>query len=354
MRIALVHDFLMQDGGAERVLQSLMRLFPDAPVFTLLHNRKLHRLSDVQTSFLQQFPWPKSLYTWLLAFMPAAIEHLPLRDYDVILSSCSSFAKGVIPHEGARHICYCHTPPRFLWLESRAYLQQQKQNYLARAIAPFTLSRLRQWDQCAAGRVDEFIANSATVQQRIARTYRRPSTVIHPPVSVERFSLSSAPKTYWLAGGRMVGYKRLDLAIAAANRIKAPLKVFGEGPLRAHLENQAGPTVEFLGRVSQEEQANLFADCIAYLHPQEEDFGITAVETMASGRPIIAYGKGGAMETIAPNESGILIEEQSWEALVDAMIRLPKMPWNNQAIRAKAEQYSEAVFHEKIRRLVGV
>jgi glycosyltransferase involved in cell wall biosynthesis len=354
MRIAIVHDFLMQQGGAEGVLFSLRRAFPQAEVFTLMRQKRFDHAGDVHTSFLQWLPVPRALYTWLLPLMPSAVEHLDLRGFDLVISSCSSFAKGVLIDVGARHVCYCHTPPRFLWQGSHEYGAAQGYPLLARLFLPPLLSRLRLWDQLAATRVHTFIANSATVEQRIAHVYHAPCQVVHPPLARDDFAVSDTPKTFWLAGGRMVGYKRIDLAIEAANRLRAPLVVFGDGPLRTHLERLAGPTVRFVGRVSRQEQAKLLAECIAYLHPQEEDFGITALEAMASGRPVLAYGKGGATETVEHGKNGLLFPEQSWEGLVNAMLQAAKTPWDPRSIRASTERFSEERFVAEMRAAVGM
>jgi glycosyltransferase involved in cell wall biosynthesis len=221
-----------------------------------------------------------------------------------------------------------------------------------KALLPPLLSSLRVWDRHAADRVDHFLANSETVAERIEKYYDRESDVMHPPVDVSRFSLSDAPKTYFLAGGRLVPYKRFDLIVEAANKTGIPVKIFGTGPAEAALKAKAKPNVEFLGRVSAEEQARLYANAKAYLHPQEEDFGITAVESMAAGRPVIAYGKGGAAETVVPGVTGQFLTEQSWEELADHLIRFDDAAYNAAAIRAHAERFATDAFKQRLKQYV--
>ncbi|MEK7094976.1 MAG: glycosyltransferase [Patescibacteria group bacterium] len=353
MKLALVHDYLVQDGGSEQVLRVLSSLYPDTPIFTLFHDKnKFNDLHNVRTSFLQSIPGAMKRYEWFLPLMPAAIEHLPLKPFDMVVSSSSTFAKGVLVPPHAFHICYCHTPTRFLWLDAHEYLDEMRHSWPVRKLLPIYLSRLRQWDRLAADRVDLFVANSEAVRERIRRYYRKDAIVVHPPVDTDRFSISHAPKTYYLAGGRFVGYKRIDIAIDAANRLKLPLKVFGDGPLRDRLKDIAGDTVEFVGRVENNEQARLFADCIAYIAPQEEDFGITAVESMASGRPVISFSHGGAKETVKSGITGVLFNEQNWESLADAIINFDESRFDPAVIRAHTEQFSRVRFENEMLRII--
>jgi glycosyltransferase involved in cell wall biosynthesis len=356
MRVALVHDHLVQDGGAERVLQALQDLYPQAPTFTLFHDRAvanpvfLNR--DIRTSFLQKIPFGVKHYQWFLPLMPAAVERLDLRDYDVVISSSSGFSKGVITRPDTLHICYCHTPTRYLWSDTHTYLAELKRGPLVKAAIHSILPGLRQWDRAAADRVDLFIANSKTVANRIQKYYRRESDIIYPPVDLSSTAIASGPGSYYLIGGRVVSYKRFDLAVETFSRLKIPLKVFGTGPILSALQRRAAPNVEFLGRVSDAEKAELYRNCIAFLHPQEEDFGITAIEAMAAGRPVIAYPKGGASETIVPFITGEFIDEQSWESLGDTVLRFKPENYNPQTIRRHAEQFATNKFQEKIRAYV--
>jgi len=350
-KIALIHDHLVQDGGAEQVLKALNEIYPQAPIFTLVLDRKNTNKhfadKDIRTSFLQRFPLGVSRYQWWLSLMPAATEHQNLMDYDLVISSASSFAKGVITKPGALHICYCHTPTRYLWNDSHNYLKELKVHKLVKKTLPLILNKLRTWDCLAANRVDHFIANSQTVAERIKKYYGRDSTVIHPPVDLDKFSISSQPKKYYLAGGRLVPYKKIDLVVKAFSRLEIPLKVFGVGPELKRLKKMAKKNVEFLERVSDQRRAELYRDCIAYINPQEEDFGITAVEAMASGRPVIAYRKGGATETIIDGVTGEFFDEQIWEELADRVVRFKDI-YNPLAIRAHAEQFSVDNFKRKI------
>lgn len=351
-KIALIHDHLVQCGGAEQVLKALSEIKPEAPIFTIVSDKKTaeYYFGDrkIQTSFVQRMPFGVRLYQWWLPLMSAAVENLNLSAYDTVISSASSFAKGVLTKPGATHICYCHTPTRYLWSDSHNYLKELKVNWLIKKILPLTLRDLRLWDRLAAERVDYFIANSKTVQARINKYYNRDSVVIYPPVETARFSISSAPKKYFLAGGRLVPYKRIDLAVKACSRLNAPLIVFGSGPEEKYLKKIAKENVIFLGKISDAHKARLFSNCIAYINPQEEDFGITAIEAMASGRPVIAYKKGGALETIKAGETGEFFEEQIWEDLADKLMRFDHTRYHPEAIRAHALSFDTAVFKRRM------
>ena len=357
MKIALVHDHLVQDGGAEKVLLALQDVFPNAPTFTLLYDPK--RVSaefagkDIRTSFLQRLPFGLKKYQWLLPFMPAATESYDLSEFDVVISSSSAFAKGVITRPGAIHLCYCHTPTRYLWSDTHSYVQELRAPKLLKLGLPMLLNRLRVWDRLSAERVDRFVANSETVAERIRKYYGRGSEVIHPPVETGKFSVAEGPGAYFLAGGRLVSYKRFDLVIQAFNRLGLPLKIFGDGPLAAQYRKQARPNIEFTGKVTDEEKAALYRGAIAFIHPQEEDFGITALESMASGRPVIAYRKGGAVETVVEGVTGAFFDDQEWEDLATAVIRFDAASFDPQAIRERAEAFDIAVFKRKMAVLVS-
>lgn len=352
MRIALVHDHLTQSGGAERVLEAMQAIWPNAPTFTLLYDTQKmqqqfgHR--DIRPSFLQKLPLALKKPRWYLPLMTTATESYDLSDFDVIISSSSAFSKGVIPPSEAIHICYCHTPTRYLWSDTHSYVEELSLPKPLKKLLPPLLSRLRTWDRLAAERVDHFVANSDTVSRRIDRYYRKPSNVIHPPVDTEKFQLSNRPKEYFLIGGRLVSYKRYDLVVDAFTKLGLPLKVFGTGPIEKELRRRAGSNVEFLGRVSDEQRAHLFANAIAFLHPQEEDFGITPVESMAAGRPVIAYKKGGAIETVIDGKTGVLFDLQSVEAIADTVLTFNEADFNPNEIRAHAEKFSVAVFRKQL------
>jgi|SRR3989339_1275303 len=355
MKIALVHDFLIQAGGAEKTLEVFQEIWPKAPTYTLFFDpKKLPTFSgrDIRTSFLQRLPLALEKYQWYIMLMPTATEHYDLSEFDLVLSSTSAFAKGIITKPGAIHICYCHTPTRFLWSDTHSYIQELRVPTFVKAILPPLLSRLRSWDQQAADRVDVFIANSKTVQERIKKYYHRDSHVIYPPVETQNFHLSNAPKTYFLTGGRLVPYKRYDLVVEAANKTGIPLKIFGDGPVEADLRKMAKSNIEFCGRVSEKQKAELYANAKAFIHPQEEDFGITAVESMASGRPVIAYKKGGATETVVEGLSGEFLESQTWEELADHMIRFDEHRYDSVKIKHHADQFSHKRFVEELKTFV--
>jgi glycosyltransferase involved in cell wall biosynthesis len=356
MKVALVHDYFTQDGGAERVALALHDIWPDAPMFTLLYDRRTwgRRLGgDVRTSSLDRLPLAHSRYRWMMPLMPAATESLDLRGYDLVVSSTSAFAKGVIVDPGTTHVCYCHTPTRYLWNDRHEY-SDTGAPAIARPVLPFALSRLRSWDAHAAKRVDTFVANSATVAARIRRYYGRDAEVVHPPVDTALFgSMPRRDQGYFLAGGRLVPYKRIDLVVAAANSLGAPVKIFGDGPELQRLRAAAWPNVQFVGQVDDATKAELYAGATAYLHPQEEDFGITAVEAMAAGCPVIAYRAGGAEETVIEGVTGTFIARQDWRALAKAMREFRPEQFVAERIRAHAARFGEETFRTHVRAAVG-
>ncbi len=357
MKVALVHDHLVQDGGAEKVLLALQEIFPNAPTFTLLYDpsrvSKAFAGKDIRTSFLQKLPFGLRKYQWFLPLMPAATESHDLSAFDVVISSSSAFAKGVITKPGTLHICYCHTPTRYLWSDTHSYVQELNANRLTKALLPILLNRLRVWDRLSSDRVDRFIANSKTVAERIRKYYDRDSEIIYPPVETEKFSISEKPGAYFLAGGRLVSYKRFDLIIQAFNRLGLPLKIFGDGPLAGEYRTSARPNIEFVGKVSDAEKAELYRNASAFIHPQEEDFGITALESMAAGRPVIAYGKGGALETVVPGVTGEFFVDQEWEDLAATIIRFDPSAYDAKAIRAHAEAFDVKIFKRRIAAFVS-
>ncbi|OGH84375.1 MAG: hypothetical protein A2261_00735 [Candidatus Magasanikbacteria bacterium RIFOXYA2_FULL_44_8] len=355
MRIALVHDYLSQNGGAERVLKAMHEIWPEAPIFVLFHDpKKIDYIptDKIRESFLAKFPGIHQLYQWYLPWMPIATERHDLHDYDIVISSSSAFAKGIITPPQTLHISYCHTPPRFLWADTHQYVADLKYNFLIKSFLPGLIHRMRLWDSSSANRVDHFLANSRTVAQRIQKYYRRPSDVIYPPVDTHQFTPQKNIGDFYLAGGRLVPYKRLDMIIETFNRLQWPLKIFGVGPEMARLKKYARPNIEFLGQISEHEKADLMAQTRGYLNPQIEDCGITAIEAMAAGRPVIAFAEGGATETIIPNETGVYFYGQTWEKLLDTLLHFDHTAWDSDKIRAHAQKYNVDHFKQNLQQFV--
>jgi glycosyltransferase involved in cell wall biosynthesis len=361
MKVALVHDHLAQDGGAEKVLKVFSDMFVEAPIYTLLYEKsqvnKYFQDRKIETSIIQKLPGGVKHYQWYLTFMPMAVEFFDLRPYDLIISDTSSFAKGVITLPDSLHICYCHTPTRYLWSDTHQYINELKYNKWLKKIISLVLNRLRVWDLAAASRVDLFIANSKTVQKRIQKYYRRDSVVIYPPVETHKFqikdlSAKAAAERYFLAGCRLAPYKRIDIVIEAFKQLGPDyrLKIFGDGVDLKRLQKIAAlaANIEFLGRVSEEAKADLFAGAEAFINPQEEDFGITVVESMAAGRPVIAYQKGGATETVIEGKTGLFFSEQTAGAIFEAVKKYQSVDFNPAEIRRQAEQFSVANFKRQI------
>lgn len=355
MKIALIHDHLAQDGGAEKVLQAFQEIWPDAPTYVIVHNpeqaNEVFRGKDIRTSFLQHWPMGVKRYQWYFPLMPSAVESYDLMDYDVVLSSTASYAKGVITRPDTLHICYCHTPTRYLWSDTHTYVQELHASRLLKWFLPFFLTNVRVWDKAAADRVDQFIANSKLVQGRITKYYKTESTVIYPPVELDRFSIGE-PQDYYLAGGRLVPYKRFDLIIDAFKRLGRKLVIYGDGPELRNLQKQASDNVTLVGRVTDEELAKLYQGALAFINPQIEDFGITMVEAMAAGRPIIAYRAGGAEEIIIEGETGEFFDHQTWEDLADVVVRFKPESYSPEKIRQRAEEFSLTRFKHLMKEYV--
>lgn len=354
MRVALVHDYLNQYGGAERVLEALHELFPTAPIYTSIFDPTampaVYRQWDIRTSFMQRLPAWRTQFRRYVALYPTAFERFDLSSYDLIISSSSAFAKGIIPRPGALHICYCHTPMRFAW-RTDDYVAREQINGLQAKLLPFLLNYLRIWDTVSANRVDLFVANSREVAGRIARYYRRTAMVIPPPVDLPSYA-PRQPEEFYLAGGRLIPYKRLELAIEAFNHLRLPLKIFGDGRDRARLERMAGPNIEFLGWVDEATRLDLFARCRAFIFPGEEDFGITPLEVLAMGRPVIAYAAGGALETLIDGVTGRFFYQPTAAALA-AAVALSRTDYIDPLVlRRHAEQFSRPRFLTAMRNLI--
>lgn len=355
MKIALVHDYLAQDGGAERVLRAFHELWPEAPIFVLFANPGAvegFADADIRESFIRWLPFGRTKFQWYLPLMPLATERHNLHEFDVVLSSTSAFAKGVLTRPDTVHISYCHTPTRYLWTDTHEYIADLPYNPFVKALLPRLIHRLRMWDQMSVDRVDHFIANSGTVHARIQKYYRRDSDIIYPPVAFEQFSIAEKIGDYFVTGGRLVPYKKFDLLIKVFNRLGWKLKIYGSGPALADLQKMAKPNIEFVGRVTDAEKAVLLRGAKAFLHPQVEDFGITPLEAMACGRPVIAYGVGGATETVIPGKTGVLFHDQSWETVYQVLQEFDAEAWDSQAIRDWAERFSTERFKTRIKQYI--
>ena len=350
MKLALIHEYLNQYGGAERVLQLLHARWLDAPIYTMLYDRfatgGVFEEADIRTSFLQRFPGSLRWHHAYTPLMPMAVEGFDVSAFDTALSVSASFAKGIITKPGTRHVSYCLTPPRFLWDDSQRFVQRFGLPPILRTASPLLLTYLRVWDRQAADRVNQFIAISQYVRERIQKYYDRDASVIYPPVDASLFRPAEPGRVgdYFLAVGRLVAYKRFDLAIEAANRLGFELRIVGTGVESGSLKQMAGPTVRFLGQVRDEELVQLYAQARAVIFPQEEDFGIVPLEAMASGRPVIAYGRGGATETVLDERTGLLFPEQTSESLGDALDRFDRMDFDPIMCRKQALRFDTPRF----------
>ncbi|HUT16638.1 MAG TPA: glycosyltransferase [Anaerolineae bacterium] len=350
MRVAIVCSWLNQYGGAERVLEAVHAMYPEAPVYTSLFYPgalpAAYRDWDVRTSFLNRLPLVRRHHQWLLPFYPYAFEQFDFADYDLVLSVTSAFAHGIVTHPKTLHICYCLTPARFLW-DYHTYVAREGFGRLVRCFLPLFLRNLRLWDRVAADRVDHFLAISKAVQQRVHKHYGRDAEIIYPPVNVERFQLCRQRGDYFLIISRLVPYKRVDLAVKAFSQLGLPLWIVGDGRDRRALEAMAAPNVRFLGRASDEDIERYLGECRAFVFPGEEDFGIAPLEAQAAGRPVIAYAAGGALETVVEGRTGLFFREQTPEALAEVMACFRDDDFDPQAIRKHAVRFGRKGFERR-------
>jgi glycosyltransferase involved in cell wall biosynthesis len=352
LRVALVHDYLFQMGGAERVLLALHTLFPSAPIFTSLVvpdalTPELRRL-DLRPSFMQRLPGATRHPRAFLPLYPRAMESLDLRGYDLVISDSSAFAKGAIAPPGVPHLCYCHTPMRWVW-RCDATTGVERLPRIARLALPPVLAALRRWDVASSDRVTQFIANSPAVADRIHMAYGRVAEVIPPPVDVTRFTVAQERGDAFVILSRLVPYKRLDLAVQACTRLGMPLRVIGAGRDEARLRALAGPSVTFLGALPDRAIQDELRRGRALLFPGEEDFGIAPVEAMACGRPVIAYAAGGALATVIPGVTGSFFHTQTTESLMAALASFQDADFDPSVIRRHAEAFDTPRFHHRFR-----
>ncbi|MFN0071716.1 MAG: glycosyltransferase [Chloroflexota bacterium] len=355
MRVALVHDYLNQYGGAERVLEVMHDLFPQAPIFTSIFDPQAmppsYATMDIRTSFMQRLPGVMSRHQSYLPFYPLVFENFDLSGYDVVISNSSAWAKSVITDPESLHICYCLTPMRWAW-RYHDYVNRERLGGLARIALPPVMNYLRVWDVAAANRVDAFVAISRAVADRIRKFYRRDASILYPPVDTEAFHPTGTSDNFFLVASRLIPYKRVDLVVEAFNQLGLPLKIVGDGRDRADLQSRAQNNIEFMGRVPDAELRELYARCRGFIFPGEEDFGIAPVEAQACGRPVVAYAAGGALDTVIDGTTGTYFHRQDPTALAQAVRRLDEISWDSQVIRTNAERFSLSTFRTKLSDLV--
>jgi glycosyltransferase involved in cell wall biosynthesis len=351
LKVAIVHDWLNQVGGAEEVLEVLHQLFPQAPIYTSIYAPKAmppaYRSWDIRTSLVQHLPLATSKHQAYLFFYPWAFERFELNDYDLVLANSSGFCHGVRTRPPTMHITYCLTPPRYVW-NYPDYIRHEGVGTLPRLFLPLFIGRLRHWDVRASQRTDHFIAISQTVRERIFSYYGRQAAIIYPPVDTSSYQVTDRIDDYFLIVSRLVPYKRIHLAVEAFNALKLPLVVIGEGRARAALQRLAQPNVRFLGRLPQEEVRRYMARCQAFIFPGEEDFGIAPVEAQAAGRPVIAYAGGGALDSVVQDVTGTFFREPAAESLAQAVRQFDHRAYDPAAIRDHALGFDTQVFKDKI------
>jgi glycosyltransferase involved in cell wall biosynthesis len=360
LKVAIVHDWLNQIGGAEEVLETLMDMFPQASVFTSIYWRErmplAYRQWDIHTTWMDRLPGIYRHHQPYLLLYPMAFGGLDLGDYDLVISNKSAFCLGVRTSSKTRHICYCLTPTRFVW-DFGTYVHREQIGQGARLLVSPFVRWLQRWERAAADRVDAFVAISREVQDRVRRVYGRESTVIYPPVNTNHQgpvgqAAADLPGDYFLIVSRLIPYKRIDLAIQAFNELGLPLLIAGDGRDRTSLESMAGPNVRLLGYVPDEEVSALMAGCRGFLFPGREDFGIAPVKAMAAGRPVIAFAGGGALDTVVEGVTGAFFHEQTPESLREAVSRFDQMTFDPAVIQRHARQFGTAVFKEQLAALI--
>jgi glycosyltransferase involved in cell wall biosynthesis len=355
-RIALVHDYFVQMGGAERVAEAMHESFPSAPMYTTValpqNLPQRLRMADIRTSPLQHLPAIERRFRHYFMLYPFAVENFDLSQYDLIFSSSSGYAKGVRRRRNAIHVCYCHTPMRWVWRYDD-YVARERFGRFARTLLPAMLWPLRQWDLRAARQPNYYIANSRLVANRIKKIYGREAHVIPPPIDVNRFHMSNEIDDYYLVLSRLMPYKRIDLAIEACKRVNRRLIVIGDGPDRQRLEKLADDRIEFLGRQPDKIVNYYAARCRALLFPGEEDFGMAPLEANAAGRPVIAYRAGGAVETVEEGVTGVFFDQASSVSLAEAIEKFEGLRFDQYTLRRHAEKFDRTVFTFRVLQFLG-
>ncbi len=357
MRIAITHDWLISLGGAENVLAALLEIFPKADVYTTIFDKTkfpsdFYRNVNVYTSFLQKLPFASKHYRNFVVLMPYAFRSFNFSKYDLVISNSHACAKDINIPKNSLHICYCLTPMRYIWDMYDDYMKMEKPNLFVKLFAPLAAQYLRRRDIDSSKSVNEFIAISNFVSQRIRKYYGRESIVIYPPVDTHKYYVSPQTDDYYVVVSRLVPQKRTDFIIRAFNKLKKPLKIVGKGRHETELKQIAKSNVQFLGFVNDEEKSKILSRAKALIFASVEDFGIVPVEAMASGRPVIAYSKGGVLDTVIPNQTGLFFDEMSDDAIIDAVLKFEKMEFNSQKIKDHAEKFSKRIFIEKMKDFV--
>jgi glycosyltransferase involved in cell wall biosynthesis len=360
MKVALVHDFLLKLGGAERVLKVFADMYPDAPIYTLLYDEKVcgsvFPAERVRTSSLQNLPkFLRRRHRWLTGRMPRAIEELDLSEFDLVLSSSAAYSHGLIVPIETQHICYCHSPMRYAWDHASEYLEENKVRGVRKVLYSWLIRSLREWDHIAADRPDKYLANSETVSRRLEKYYRVKSEVVFPPVDVDKFKVKEGHSDYFLIVSTLTPYKKIDLAVQLFNKIGRRLVIIGNGSHREYLEAIAADNIDFLGFKSDEDVREYMQNCRALIFPGEDDFGIVPVEAMACGKPVLAYGKGGALETVVAGKTGEFFYDPTVESMEDGLARLMynEREYKPLGIRRHANQFSRDEFEEKIKKEIA-
>jgi glycosyltransferase involved in cell wall biosynthesis len=359
INVALVHDWLTGMRGGEKVLEILCELYPEAPIYTLLYNQG--SLKDtieshlIKSSFIDRLPFKSKKYPYYLPLFPTAIEMFKLKDFDVVISTSHCVAKGIISGPNTLHISYLHTPMRYVWDMYHDYFKNENLGWIVRLLTPVFANYLRMWDVSSSNRVDKFIANSRHVAKRIEKFYGRKSMVIHPPVNTDRFPVSRISGDFFLVVSALVPYKKIDLAVRTFNILGWPLIIIGSGPERKKLEKFARPNITFLDWQPHEELHRYYSTCKALIFPGEEDFGIVPVEAMSCGKPVVAYGRGGILETIIDSKendpeksTGVLFKDQNEEGLIGAMEQFQQLNWNPDFISRHARKFDRKEFKKKL------
>ncbi len=350
-RVAIVADYLNQHGGAEWLVAVLHTMFPKAPVFTPIFDRESLwpeiADADIRASWMQRLPGLKHHYRKYFLLYPLAIEGFDLTEYDLVLSSSCAFGKGARARPDAFHVCYCHTPARFVW-DYENYVRRERLGLASRFFLPPLVRIMKDWDLKTATRPDLYLANSNTVAARIRDYYGRQATVVGGPVNCRRFHAAARLEPYFLVVSRLVPYKRIDLAVEAFNRLGLPLRIIGDGPDRAVLERSAGPNIHFLGQAADSEVERMLGECQALVFPGIEDYGLAPLEANASGRPVVAFRGGGTLDTVVDGETGLLFEEQTPESVMEAVERSAIVRWDSDALRRHAWRFDVSAFRERL------